>query len=160
MTENVKHVEAKFADWLANQMPPNTVISDAGWWAPRILREIERLQREAAGGGEAWREEERLRLLILRQLLEGFEVEIEAEGLESPATYLEKVTLVGRFQPGSGAPEIAKRIAVILAAPARTAPRPTGTEHFSICSEHRPPQPDCRRCNPFGTTPASAEPGK
>lgn len=39
-----------------------------------------------------------------------------------------------------------------------TAPRPTGTEHFSICSEHRPPQPDCRRCNPFATTPASAEP--
>jgi hypothetical protein len=53
MTENVKHVESKFADWLASQMPPNTVISDAGWWAPRILREIERLQREAAGDGEA-----------------------------------------------------------------------------------------------------------
>jgi hypothetical protein len=41
---------------------------------------------------------------------------------------------------------------------ALSAPRPTGTERFSICSEHRPPQPDCRRCNPFATTPASAEP--
>lgn len=43
---------------------------------------------------------------------------------------------------------------------ALSAPRPTGTEYFSICSEHRPPQPDCRRCNPFATTPASAEPEK
>jgi hypothetical protein len=156
MTENVKHVEV--LKRLREQEGEETFLNADD--AAALDAAISALQREAAGGGEAWREEERLRLLILRQLLEGFEVEIEAEGLESPATYLEKVTLVGRFQPGSGAPEIAKRIAVILAAPARTAPRPTGTEHFSICSEHRPPQPDCRRCNPFGTTPASAEPGK
>lgn len=29
-----------FADWLAREMPPGTVISDPGWWAPRILRQI------------------------------------------------------------------------------------------------------------------------
>lgn len=28
----------EFADWLAREMPPYTVIGDPGWWAPRIWR--------------------------------------------------------------------------------------------------------------------------
>lgn len=38
-----------FADWLAREMPPGTVISNPAWWAPRILRQIARL---AAAPGE------------------------------------------------------------------------------------------------------------
>lgn len=31
-----------FADWLAREMPPGTVISSPAWWAPRILRAVAR----------------------------------------------------------------------------------------------------------------------
>jgi hypothetical protein len=29
---------ADFAQWLAREMPPNTIIGDPLWWAPRIWR--------------------------------------------------------------------------------------------------------------------------
>lgn len=32
-----------FADWLAREMPPGTIIGNPAWWAPRILRQIARL---------------------------------------------------------------------------------------------------------------------
>lgn len=35
--------EGGFADWLAHEMPPGTVISNPRWWAPRIERAIRRL---------------------------------------------------------------------------------------------------------------------
>lgn len=31
-----------FADWLAREMPPGTVISNPRWWAPRIAAAYER----------------------------------------------------------------------------------------------------------------------
>jgi hypothetical protein len=30
--------QAAFAEWLAREIPPGTVISDPAWWAPRIYR--------------------------------------------------------------------------------------------------------------------------
>ena len=37
--------EIGFEDWLTRQMPKGTVISNPAWWAPRILRAVERLIR-------------------------------------------------------------------------------------------------------------------
>ena len=31
---------ADFAQWLAREMPPNTIIGDPLWWAPRIWRAV------------------------------------------------------------------------------------------------------------------------
>jgi hypothetical protein len=45
--------DAAFADWLAHEMPPGTIVSDARWWAPRILRAIRRLASPQVQGGEA-----------------------------------------------------------------------------------------------------------
>ena len=41
-------VPVAFENWLAHQMPPNTIISDPLWWAPRIYRAM----IAAAPGGE------------------------------------------------------------------------------------------------------------
>lgn len=30
----------EFAEWLAREMPPGTVINDPRWWAPRIVRAV------------------------------------------------------------------------------------------------------------------------
>ena len=72
---------------------------------------------DVADAPECWRERERLRLLHLRGLLEGFEVERGTESLEPPATNLETVILTGRFQPGHAAGWTADQLRQILAAP-------------------------------------------
>lgn len=38
-----------FADWLAREMPPGTIISNPYWWAPRIIRALNSLTGKADG---------------------------------------------------------------------------------------------------------------
>jgi hypothetical protein len=150
MTENVKHVEAKFADWLANQMPPNTVISDAGWWAPRILREIERLQREAAGGGEGVAEQ-------IRACFDGIDLTRHQFNVGGIITRAEDGC--GEFYKASAINEAIERINELMRSLRSTAPRPTGTD-YSQCCDTPAYCASVRRCTAKDTTPASAEPGE
>jgi hypothetical protein len=38
-------VKSDFAEWLAREMPPGTIISDPRWWAPRIEKAIAALAK-------------------------------------------------------------------------------------------------------------------
>jgi hypothetical protein len=149
MTENVKHVESKFADWLASQMPPNTVISDAGWWAPRILREIERLQREAAGDGEGdWTALDRVYNFLMGIAdLDGVSFG-EDHPKVAPGRYWWRHDLAAAYVA------------------ARKSPRPTGTDYLGFAiKEASMPDGVAAIVTQNGkavaaiTTPASAEPG-
>lgn len=90
-------------------------------------RIVERFGRERAASAREsssrvdWREEERLRLLALRQALTGFTVRVENAPLVTPAAHLEEVVLSCEFQPGQGH-AIAQALRDFLAEPERVTP--------------------------------------
>lgn len=57
-TDETVSAQTIFAAWLRHEMPPNTIIGDPDWWAPRIFLAVKRTVR---GEGELEREIERLK---------------------------------------------------------------------------------------------------
>lgn len=49
-TENTEAASDNFAEWLAHEMPPGTVINNPRWWAPRIAAHFAAGQQGKAGG--------------------------------------------------------------------------------------------------------------
>ncbi|XAI97167.1 hypothetical protein [Dolichospermum phage Dfl-JY45] len=82
-------------------------------------------ERAAGASGQSrqddWREEERLRLLALRQALTGFSVRVEHVPLVAPAAHLEEVVVSCEFQPGQGH-AVAQSLRDFLAEPERVTP--------------------------------------
>lgn len=86
--------------------------------ADRIERAREREGKASGSASDGWREQERLRLLRLRTLLDGFEVRLERNELQPPATYLDEVTLWSEMQPGQGR-IVCEELRKILSEPVR-----------------------------------------